>query len=151
MSLGYETFRRSTRDCCGRPDRRGLQHGQCRDVCARPGIGRADAWGQCRADRGSRPGSACGLVSADSLQSLSGATSVTADDNIVIEAGATGCIWHLNPSVGDAFLKVYAGGSADTERRRVSGRSQRSGRLPNGFRAALLIEAQRTRPFSSKW
>ena len=61
---------------------------------------------------GAATGSACSLlVSADSLQSLSGATSVTFKGGGG-QAGFSLCHWDLNPDVGEAEVTVFSGATA---------------------------------------
>src|ERR1035437_479963 len=65
---------------------------------------------------GGAAGSVCSLVSANDLQSLTGATSATVVSDLGAGTGNSSCIWQLQPSVTRAaIVEVWTGASAELE------------------------------------
>jgi hypothetical protein len=65
---------------------------------------------------GGAAGSVCSLVSANDLQSLTGATSATVVSDLGAGTGDSSCMWQLQPSVTRAaIVEVWTGASAELE------------------------------------
>jgi hypothetical protein len=64
---------------------------------------------------GGATGSACNLVSASDLQSLTGATSATVVSDLGAGTGDALCAWDLKPGLGAAAVTVLTGASAEQE------------------------------------